>query len=304
MGIFIILKLHPDLELWNPPALHFMSLQFALSLLLGTVIAGFLAGVVLLWLNQERVVFQPPRAFGHGRLAAEVDHLDFFAEDGQPLLAYVVGGSLNSVAPAFLAFHGNADLAEWLIPWAAQVHETTGATVFLPEYRGYAGLPGRPTYLSGRLDARAAWQAATSLLPGRARPLALFGHSLGSAIATQLASEAHPSALVLQAPFTSARAMAARLLFPAAEPIWSRTSRVHYDTVARVASYPFPVHVAHGTLDRVVPLHMGRAVYAAARCPGELLVVRDAGHNDIVERGGPDYWRWLAGIVSETRLGQ
>jgi fermentation-respiration switch protein FrsA (DUF1100 family) len=53
-----------------------------------------------------------------------------------------------------------------------------------------------------------------------------------------------------------------------------------------------PVHVAHGDRDRLIPVHMGRAVYAAARHPGRLFIARGAGHND-VGAAGDAYWQWI-----------
>jgi pimeloyl-ACP methyl ester carboxylesterase len=54
------------------------------------------------------------------------------------------------------------------------------------------------------------------------------------------------------------------------------------------------VWVAHGLVDLVIPVQMGIAVHAAARRPGELLLLSRAGHNDVVEAGGERYWQWLA----------
>jgi fermentation-respiration switch protein FrsA (DUF1100 family) len=170
--------------------------------------------------------------------------------------------------------------------------------VFLPEYRGYGGIPGRPTYASASADSRGALDWARREYP--AARIVLFGHSLGSAIATELAeamAPATPASLVLQSPFTSAQAMAARMLVPPIPGLWSLISRVHYDTRRIVASLDAPVWVSHGTRDVVIPIRMGRAVFAAARRPGELLVVDRAGHNDVADVGGADYWRWLTAAV-------
>ena len=201
-------------------------------------------------------------------------------------------------SPLVIAFHGNAELAEWMVPWALELHTRTRATVLLPEYRGYGALSGRPTYAAARADALAAFTYAQSAFRSPPARLVLFGHSLGSAVAVELAAVARPAALVLQAPFTSARAMAARLLVPTFTPVWQGISRVHYDTVARVGQLEMPVHVAHGMRDRIVPAAMGRAVHAAARKPGELLLVPDAGHNDVPERAPERYWRWLVHAVA------
>jgi hypothetical protein len=174
------------------------------------------------------------------------------------------------------------------------VARRTGATVVLAEYRGYAGLPGAPTYAASRSDALATWAAVRERVGAVPERTALYGHSLGSAVAAELAAELGPRALVLEAPFTSARAMAGRMAVPGLTLFWRALSRVHYDTRERVATLGAPVWVAHGTRDGVIPAQMGREVHAAARAKGELLLIPGAGHNDVRAAGGEAYWGWLA----------
>ena len=64
-----------------------------------------------------------------------------------------------------------------------------------------------------------------------------------------------------------------------------------------VRSLRAPVWVSHGDRDAVVPVRMGREVFAAAENKGELLVVRGAGHNDVPQVGGQAYWSWLVRAV-------
>jgi len=260
------------------------------------IIAAAVIGVmaITLWRRQERIVFQPPappHPQGHG-----ARRLESRAADGQPLFAYVVGDEPVDTG-LVIVFHGNADLAAWQIPWATEVARRTGRSVLLAEYRGYAGLPGDPSYEGSRLDARAAYAVARESLGVAPERIALFGHSLGSAIAAELAREVQPEVTVLVAPLTSVRDMA-RLISPAALLLyWGRLVRVHYDTEAIVRSLNSPVWVAHGSDDRVVPAWMGQRVFAAARHKGELLVIAGAGHNDVVEIAGERYWAWLAGAL-------
>lgn len=277
---------------------------------MGTVIGLLLAAalvwvaftVVMLWQRQERIVFQPPSVIPGAPSRAR--RVEFLAADGHPLHGYVVG-PLSGATPAtiVLAFHGNADLSAWLVPWAAALHERTGASVMLPEYRGYGGIPGTPTYLSAQNDARGALAWVRREHPN-AR-VVLFGHSLGSAIASELAREmgGDAAALVLQSPFTSAQAMAARMLFPPLPWLWGAISRVHYDTRAIVRDLTMPVWVSHGTRDIVIPARMGRAVFDAAREKGELLLVGGAGHNDVADVGGGAYWAWLEHAVAGRPAG-
>ncbi len=266
-------------------------------------VAAACVGVALLWAPQERIVWQPPRV-RPADLAPPpgVERLDFAGADGTPLFALAVGppAAETPVEPrgTLLAFHGNAELAVWGVPWARALAARTGWRVVLPEYRGYANLGGAPAYRHSGPDAWAGYAAVRARWPGPA-PLALFGHSLGSAVAAELAAALGtagqpPGALVLQAPFTSIRAMARLTAGPLTDAVWRRVARVHFDTAARVAALDAPVWVAHGTLDAVIPAHMGRRVFAAARRPGELLLVDGAGHNGVPARGGTRYWAWLA----------
>jgi pimeloyl-ACP methyl ester carboxylesterase len=272
-------------------------------------VAGLLlciyAGLLLmLWARQERIVFQPPGPpFEEDSSAVRVTYT---AADRQPLFAYVVkverrgqsvdgqaDSSVRSPPSTLLVFHGNAEIAAWSLPWAHEVARRTDATVVLAEYRGYAGLPGRPTYAGSKLDARAAYDYARQTLDATPATTTIYGHSLGSAIGVELAGEIKPRALLLEAPFTSARAMAARLGVPGILPLWRAISRVHYDTRTRVAGLDVPVSVVHGERDMVTPVHMGREVFEAAKRKGELLVLEGVGHNDVVETGSERYWDWL-----------
>jgi len=255
-----------------------------------------------LWHNQERVVFQPPSVVVEAPGSAE--RVTYVASDGHPLFGFVLAGAATppESATVVIAFHGNADLAAWTVPWAREVAGRTGATVLVPEYRGYAGIPGKPTYAGAAADAQGALAFARARWPGA--ELVLFGHSLGSAVATELADtmEPAPVALVLQSPFTSARDMAARMLVPPIPWLWNRISRVHYETRARVARIDAPVHVAHGSRDLNIPMRMGVQVFRSALRPGQLLLVQGAGHNDVAEAGGERYWAWLRAAIQPATV--
>jgi fermentation-respiration switch protein FrsA (DUF1100 family) len=258
----------------------------------------YVALLVLLWRFQEHIVFQPPRVSQHADDVAR--RVQYRSNDGIDLFAFVVG-DCRANAPVVLAFHGNADLARWIIPWATQLHRETNACVMIPELRGYDGVNGTPTYEGSGYDARAALGFAHKSLSASSHQLVYYGHSLGSAIAAELAAFEAPSSLVLQSPFSSARAMSRRLAVPWVTAFFRLISRVHFDTVERVRLLDAPVWVAHGDSDRVIPVSMGREVFSAARVPGELLIVSGADHNNVDEMGGRAYWRWLARAVGGDR---
>jgi uncharacterized protein len=266
------------------------------------VAAGFVLLFVmiaaLVWRFQERIAFQPERGpFPH---AADVARVEYKASDEQPLFAYIIGEP-RTTRGLVIVFHGNADLAVRQIQWAQEVERRTGFAVMLTEYRGYMGLGGRPTYEGSRHDSEAAWKVATDSLGVAPERIVLFGHSLGTAIATELAVRHKPSGLILQSPFTSAREMAGLIIGNTlATATWPLVSRLHFDTESQVASLEVPVSVSHGGRDVVIPARMGRKVFESARVKGEWLFIPNGSHSDLEMSGGEDYWRWLTAALERA----
>jgi fermentation-respiration switch protein FrsA (DUF1100 family) len=271
-------------------------LAFLVALTLGAA-----AILLLVWWGHERIVWQPPR--GPHEDAADrvgVRRVSYEAADGQMLFGHLVSPADAGSPPrdALLVFHGNAELAADEIPWARELARRTGWTLLLAEYRGYGGLSGRPTYEGSRRDAMAAhrWLRDTLALPPQR--IGIFGYSLGSAVAAELAAALgdaeRPAVLVLQAPFTSTHDMARRIAPRWVGAVWPWIGRVPFDTRRRVAETDVPTWVVHGAADRVVPVHMAREVHDAARRPAGLLVVAGADHVDLPIVGGARYWAFLS----------
>ena len=254
---------------------------------------------VWLWRNQERVVFQPPT--DAPAAPAPARRVTYPAADGHPLFGYLLDAPAGAALGkrVVIAFHGNADLSAWIAPWAHELSKRAGVTVLVPEYRGYGGIPGVPSYETAMSDAQGALAYAREQLG--ASDVVIYGHSLGTAIGAELAAhmgDGPLSSVVLQSPFTSARDMALRMMVPPIPGLWPRISRVKYDTRALVGRLDAPVFVSHGTRDITIPVRMGRQVFEASKNRGELLIVEGAGHNDVGDVGGERYWRWLVEAVS------
>lgn len=261
----------------------------------GALLALLTLFIALIWIFQERIAFQPP-----GRPFPETDNLkkvSYLANDGQLLIGFIIGDPVSAKG-LLICFHGNADLAARLADWARCVVSTTGFAVLLTEYRGYMGLGGHPTYENSQLDSEAAFVFARDSLSMPQDRMALYGHSLGTAIAAELAARHRPLALVLESPFTSARAMGGIIGWRPVQLAWDAITRFHFDTVARVAALEAPVWVAHGDQDRLIPCEMGKQVFEAARTKGELIVVPGASHSNVASKGGVDYWHWMESALT------
>jgi hypothetical protein len=199
-------------------------------------------------------------------------------EDGVGIHGWYVPGRRAAV---LLYCHGNAGNVSHRLPKIKTMHDRLGPSILIFDYRGFGESAGTPSEAGTYADARAmrAW-----LRQRRAAPVVYFGESLGSAVATHLAAEDPPAALVLEAPFASVRAMA-----NAALPGVGYLFRTRYDTRGLIGRVRAPLLVLHGDADEVVPLAQGRQVFEAAAGPKAFVAVPGARHNDIHLAAG--YWR-------------
>jgi fermentation-respiration switch protein FrsA (DUF1100 family) len=163
-----------------------------------------------------------------------------------------------------------------------------GSSVLIPDYRGYGKSAGWPTEKGLYIDSETAF--VHLLGKGfRADQIILHGESLGSAIAVDLASRRPSAGLILEAPFTSAGDIAGTII-PFLGPMLVHT----YDSRAKIRWILAPKLFLHGNRDEIIPLRFGQELFAAAQGPKTFWIVEGAGHNDIVEKAGPQYRERLA----------
>jgi hypothetical protein len=164
----------------------------------------------------------------------------------------------------FLAFHGNAaNIANRADAYGFLAG--LPANILAVEYRGYGKSEGKPSEAGLYRDAQAGYQFLLSEKAIRPEQIVSFGQSLGTAIATHLAAQNKVGALVLEAPFPSASAVA-RCAFWFMPGI-SLLVYGQLDTGVAIRSVNAPVMVVHCTQDPVIPFELGRAVFEQAHSP-------------------------------------
>jgi uncharacterized protein len=251
-------------------------MKLALSLLM-TVAALYGGVLALLWWGQEKLLFQPTPLPADHRFAVDADvHERFIDVPGARLSAL----HLQLARPRAVVFylHGNAgNLDSWFVN--AEFWRRMNVDLFMIDYRGYGKSSGRITSQAQlQADARAAWATLAPRYAGV--PLVLFGRSLGTGLAADLAAELQPALTVLVSPYVSLQTLATE----------------HYRWVpSAVLRYPMPtdewlprvkgpVLLIHGERDTLIPpSHSDRL---AAKVPhARVLKVPDAGHNDLQQFG-------------------
>ena len=241
----------------------------------GAVVYG--AVLLLMFFLQSRFVFLPQVSRGGSPTPREagLDYQDveLRTSDGESLYGWWV----PSPTPrgAVLLLHGNAGNIAHRIAYLPTLHEL-GYAALLIDYRGYGRSTGSPSEQGTYRDASAAWQYLVSMRAFRPRDIVILGESLGGGVATWLALEHPPRALVLASAFTSVPDLAAGL-YPWLPVRW--LSRIQYDSLDRIRRVDAPIFIAHSRDDDLVPYRHGEQLFAAAREPKQLLTM-SGGHND------------------------
>lgn len=151
-----------------------------------------------------------------------------------------------------------------------------GFNVLAIDYRGFGRSSDRlPSEASVYEDAEAAWRWLAARAPD-ARRRVIFGHSLGGAVAVELALRAPDAgALVLESTFTSIREMAeTRAAFLPVEGLITQ----RFEVEEKLPRVRMPVFIVHGENDGIVPARMAERLYAVAPAPKRLFLVPGAGH--------------------------
>ncbi|KTC78860.1 Alpha/beta hydrolase family protein [Legionella cherrii] len=226
--------------------------------------------------------FSLQRYFIYFPSSEQPDRNAFEAEDMQLIEIPVADGlTLNSwykpsvdKKPTILYFHGNAGHIGYRM-YLVRQFLSEGFGVLLLEYRGYGGNPGKPTESGLYQDGRAAMKFLQH--QGiETENIVLYGESLGTGVATQMATEFPVCALVLQSPYTSFTALA-RFHYP-----WLfMPLRDKYDSLSRIQKIHTPVLMLHGKLDQIVPYEQGVVLFNHANQPKKWIEFSDKGHQDL-----------------------
>lgn len=192
----------------------------------------------------------------------------------------------DDTRPVLVLFHGNAiHIGPRITKIPAYLKAGWG--VLLAEYRGYGGNPGLPFEEGLYRDARAYMEWLTGTMGVEKSRIVIYGESLGSGVATQIASETPGiKALILDASFVSALALA-RLRVPLV-PFIEHLYQDHYRNDLKIGEVKAPVLIGVAGQDFVIPEAVGgRALYAFAKDPKALALYPTANHLNLQDHGFP-----------------
>ncbi|HCC61192.1 MAG TPA: alpha/beta hydrolase [Pseudomonas sp.] len=271
------------------------------SLIILAALAVLPVGCSMLEQKERELVFriEPGTASWYRGLPNGVEELELTAPafgDSQNIHAWWWPAEAAD-APAILYLHGS----RWNLTghlFRLEQIRSLGFSVLAIDYRGFGQSLGElPSEATVYEDARIAWDHLKTLQPDAGKRL-IYGHSLGGAVAVDLAAELgreakrrdeppQARALIVESTFTNLADIATEVADTAWPIHWLVSQK--FDSLEKIDQVGMPLLLVHGTQDQYVPARFSEALYAAARNPKQLLLIEGGNHNNAMRVGRRAY---------------
>jgi fermentation-respiration switch protein FrsA (DUF1100 family) len=249
-------------------------MQFVGNILLSVFfVYGFIC--LGLFLMQRSIIYKPtseqltPSHYG----LSKMQELQLISEDGTKIVAWYKPAPKGKLTVVY--YHGNAgNLSDRTEKLATLMRQGVG--VLALSYRGYGNSEGKPSEIGIYQDARAAiiYLQEHGIKNDH---IVLYGESLGSGVAVQMATEQHFRALILESPYTSITDRGKEIypIFPI-----HLLLRDTFESYKKIKNVHTPIMIFHGYLDEVMPIHHGKRLLDMANEPKEARFFDQVGHTD------------------------
>ena len=206
---------------------------------------------------------------------------------------YVHAGANN---PVLLWCHGNAGNISHRLSNISELYQR-GISVMIFDYRGYGKSTGRPSEKGMYQDALAVYEFVIQHKKVDPKRVVLFGRSLGTSVASEVARQRQAAGIILEGAFPSIQSMADHhyLGLPAR---WFVDSQ--FNLQEKLTHVSLPLLMVHGENDKIVPIKYGKQVFELARQPKRWYTVPGAGHNDVPYVGGHPYFHQLITFIQQV----
>jgi uncharacterized protein len=269
-------------------------------IILGLSLTLYIAICLLLRWKQTSFIFFPHNLIRSTPQEYNLDYQDVWLNIGnEKVHAWWIPSSEES-APVLLYFHGNGSNNGDLIDIATIFHNLN-LSLLLVDYRGYGkSTPTFPNEYKVYQDALAGWEYLTKNRQIKPEHIFVYGHSLGGAVAIELATK-HPemAGLIIESTFTSIKDMASLDEFLQIFPLNLIVTQ-RFNSLAKIKSLETPLLILHGANDEIIPVSMSEKLFNTAPQPKQLVIIPQARHNDLPLVGGERYFDSLKQFIQSN----
>jgi len=208
----------------------------------------------------------------------------------------------DAQAPTLLYLHGTFRNLFQNLPKIDALREA-GFAVLAVDYRGWGeSTPIIPSEESIYADARLALDELDKRQPNPCKRV-IYGHSLGGAVAVELASQLHSgtdyAALILESTFTSLPDVSAAAGF------WGQVgallTTLSFDAKSKIGKVDAPILMLHGELDRTVPVEIGRQLREAAPPGTRWVEIAGGSHSRLHSYAAQAYRQEMRGLIAQIQ---
>lgn len=239
-----------------------------------TVLGIYVILTICLYLFQSFLVYFPDKKihFSPNQVGLDYEDINFTTQDGVDLNGWFIAAANNYT---LLFCHGNAGNISHRLE-SIYIFNQLGLNVFIFDYRGFGKSGGSISELGSYADAEAAWQyllQKRNILPEK---IIIFGRSLGSGVASWLAREKNPLAIIIESSFISIPELARKHypIFPV-----KLLARIKYpvnDYIQHISSAKL---VIHSIDDELIPYQHGQKNFQLAPEPKKFLSIHGSHNN-------------------------
>ncbi|MBI5216663.1 MAG: alpha/beta hydrolase [Ignavibacteriae bacterium] len=259
---------------------------------------GLLLGIILILLFENNVVYHPIKysegMWNTSLLDLPIEECTFTTSDGLKLHGWFLPNDTATITLLWL--HGNAGNIIHRLDQLRRFR-LLQCNIFIIDYRGYGRSEGEPTEDGLYLDTVAAYDYLRTRNDVQHSKIFVYGQSLGTADAVDLATKRSCSGLILESSLTNAKDMAKEMFpwFPIHLFIRSR-----FDSETKIRSLHLPLLFVHGSDDDIIPITLGKKLFDSANEPKQFYEISGAGHNDCYVVGSTVYMQLIKEFMIQT----
>ena len=218
--------------------------------------------LVFIYFYQRNLMYHPnENNYSDDQISVPIEKVKIYTKDNIELLGWYHEKDIKKYK-TIMFFHGNAGSLENRIHKLNHFREME-VNFLIIAWRGFSGNKGKPSEVGLYEDGRSAieWLTKKGI---NEKDLILYGESLGTGVATQLAQHKNYAGIILETPFTSMGA-AAKKFYPYIPVKFLLKDK--YENDKKVKNINFPILIMHGKKDKIVPFSMGKRIFEISNEP-------------------------------------
>ena len=235
--------------------------NFLLEIFIGILVI-YASVLIVLFIFQRNLMYHPNENNYFGdKLEVEIEKVKIITSDNINLLGWFHNKDLKKFK-TIVYFHGNAGRLDNRI-YKLNYFKNMDVNFLIIAWRGFSGNKGKPSEEGLYEDGKSAieWLKNLGLTE---KDIIIYGESLGTGIATEIAQNNKFAGLILETPFTS-MTEAAKNFYPYI-PV-GLLLKDKYKNDKKIKNINIPILIMHGEADQIVPFWMGKTIYEIANQP-------------------------------------